>query len=204
MFFLPLEQTVHFDEPQMQRAEKASHLMTGIQRLVRGDTHNLEPQLRRALAEVDPNLTIISVETMEQLVAGNFDQQRMVAWLAGSFGAIALLLAALGLYGVTAYTVARRTSEIGVRMALGADRASIVGLVLRGAFLQVAIGLLIGIPVAIGAGRLMSSSLFDVRSWDPWVLAISVLLLGISAAAASLLPATRAASTDPVTALRTD
>jgi predicted permease len=204
MFFLPLEQTVHFDEPQMQRAEKASHLMTGIQLLVRGDTHNLEPQLRRALAEVDPNLTIISVETMEQLVAGNFDQQRMVAWLAGSFGAIALLLAALGLYGVTAYTVARRTSEIGVRMALGADRASIVGLVLRGAFLQVAIGLLIGIPVAIGAGRLMSSSLFDVRSWDPWVLAISVLLLGISAAAASLLPATRAASTDPVTALRTD
>jgi predicted permease len=204
MFFVPLEQTLHFDEALMQGLESKSHFINGIQLLVRGDAHNLEPQLRRALAEVDPNLTIISVETMEQLVAGNFDQQRMVARLAGTFGMIALLLAAIGLYGVTAYTVARRTSEIGVRMALGANRGSIARLVLRGAFLQVAIGLLIGIPVAIGAGRLMSSSLFEVRSWDPSVLAISILLLGISAAAASLLPARRAASTDPVTALRTD
>lgn len=204
MFFVPLEQTLHFDEPLMQQLEIKSHFMNGIQLLVRGDTHNLESQLRRALADVDPNLTIISVETMDQQVADNFDQQRMVARLAGTFGIIALLLAAIGLYGVTAYTVARRTSEIGLRMALGANRISIAGLVLRGAFLQVAIGLLIGIPVAIGAGRLMSSSLFQVRSWDPWVLAISILLLGISAAAASLLPASRAASTDPVKALRTD
>ena len=112
--------------------------MGGIQLAVRGDTHNLEPQLRRALAEVDPNLTIISVQSMEQQVATNFDQQRMVAQLAGTFGVIALLLAAIGLYGLTAYTVARRTSEIGVRMALGADRMNIVRLVLRGAFLQVA------------------------------------------------------------------
>ena len=204
MFFVPLEQTLHFDEPLMQQLEIKSHFMNGIQLLVRGDTHNLESQLRRALADVDPNLTIISVETMDQQVAENFDQQRMVARLAGTFGIIALLLAAIGLYGVTAYTVARRTSEIGLRMALGANRVSIAGLVLRGAFLQVAIGLLIGIPVAIGAGRLMASSLFQVRSWDPWVLAISILLLGISAAAASLLPASRAASTDPVKALRTD
>ncbi len=204
MWFVPLEQAVHYDEPLMERLEIKSHFMQGIQLAVRGDTHNLEPQLRRAMAEVDPNLTIISVETMEQQVADNFDQQRMVARLAGTFGIIALLLAAIGLYGVTAYTVARRTSEIGVRMALGANRASIAGLVLRGAFLQVAVGLLIGIPLAVGAGRLMASSLFQVRSWDPWVLAISVLLLGISAALASLLPASRAASTDPVKALRTD
>ena len=131
------------------------------------DTTNLEPQLRRALAEIDPNLTIISIQTMDQQVAMNFDQQRMVAQLAGTFGVIALLLAAIGLYGLTAYTVARRTSEIGVRMALGADRMSIARLVLRGAFLQVAIGLLIGIPFAVGAGRLMAAKLFDVRSWDP-------------------------------------
>ncbi len=178
--------------------------MSGIQLLVSGDTHNLEPQLRKALAEVDPNLTIISVQSMEEQVATNFDQQRMVAQLAGTFGIIALLLAAIGLYGVTAYTVARRTSEIGIRMALGADRLGIARSVLRGAFLQVGIGLLIGIPIAIGAGRLMSSSLFQVRSWDPSVLAISILLLGMSAAAASLLPARRAASTDPGKALRTD
>ncbi len=204
MFFVPLEQNLHFDEPLMQKLEIKSHFMNSIQLEVRGDTHNLESQLRRALADIDPNLTIISVQTMEQQVADNFDQQRMVARLAGTFGIIALLLAAIGLYGVTAYTVARRTSEIGLRMALGANRISIAGLVLRGAFLQVAIGLLIGIPVAIGAGRLMASSLFQVRSWDPRVLAVSILLLGISAAAASLLPASRAASTDPVKALRTD
>jgi ABC-type antimicrobial peptide transport system permease subunit len=178
--------------------------MNGIQLLVRGDTRNLEPQLRKALAEIDPNLTIITVQTMEQQVATNFDQQRVVAQLAGTFGVIALLLAAIGLYGLTAYSVARRTSEIGLRMALGADRPRIVRLVLRGAFLQVAIGLIIGIPIAIGAGRLMAANLFQVRSWDPRVLAFSILALGLCAAVASILPATRAASTDPIKALRTD
>jgi ABC-type antimicrobial peptide transport system permease subunit len=89
-------------------------------------------------------------------------------------------------------------------MALGADRPRIVRLVLRGAFLQVAIGLIIGIPIAIGAGRLMAANLFQVRSWDPRVLAFSILALGLCAAVASILPATRAASTDPIKALRTD
>ncbi|MGC2108211.1 MAG: ABC transporter permease [Candidatus Korobacteraceae bacterium] len=204
MFFVPLEQTLHYTNKLMQGLEVKSHFMNGIQLLVRGDTRNLEPQLRKALAEVDPNLTIISVQSMEQQVATNFDQQRMVARLAGAFGVIALLLAAIGLYGLTAYTVERRTSEIGIRMALGANRSGIARLVLRGAFLQVAIGLLIGIPVAIAAGRLMAANLFQVRSWDPAVLAISILLLGACAFIASLLPATRAASTDPVKALRTD
>ncbi len=204
MFFVPLEQTLHYSEKLMDGMENKSHFVTGIQLLVRGDTHNLEPQLRKALAEIDPNLTIISVQSMEQQVAANFDQQRMVAQLAGTFGVIALLLAAIGLYGLTAYTVARRTSEIGLRMALGADRPRIARLVLRGAFLQVAIGLMIGIPFAIGAGRLMAAKLFQVRSWDPSVLMISVLMLGVSAAVASILPATRAASTDPVKALRAD
>jgi ABC-type antimicrobial peptide transport system permease subunit len=115
-----------------------------------------------------------------------------------------MLLAAIGLYGLTAYTVACRTSEIGVRMALGADRLNIVRLVLRGAFLLVAIGLLIGIPLAIGAGRLMAAQLFEIRSWDPHVFGLSILALGICAAAASILPAHRAASTDPLKALRTD
>jgi ABC-type antimicrobial peptide transport system permease subunit len=172
--------------------------------LVRGDTRNLEPQLRKALADIDPNLTIITVQSMNEQVASNFDQQRMVARLAGTFGVIAMLLAAIGLYGLTAYTVACRTSEIGVRMALGADRLNIVRLVLRGAFLLVAIGLLIGIPLAIGAGRLMAAQLFEIRSWDPRVFGFSILALGACAAAASILPALRAASTDPMKALRTD
>jgi predicted permease len=204
MFFVPLEQSVHYLDVLMQRGEIQSHFVRSIQLLVRGHALNLEPQLRKALADIDPNLTIITVQSMNEQVASNFDQQRMVAQLAGTFGLIAMLLAAIGLYGLTAYTVACRTSEIGVRMALGADRLNIVRLVLRGAFLLVAIGLLIGIPLAIGAGRLMAAQLFEIRSWDPHVFGFSILALGACAAVASILPAHQAASTDPLKALRTD
>jgi predicted permease len=204
MFFLPLEQSIAYSEKLIQQMEVSSHFVGSIQLAVRGDASGLEPQLRQTLAELDPNLTIITVQSMEQQVAINFDQQRMLARLATTFGVIALLLAAIGLYGLTAYTVVRRTSEIGVRMALGADRMNIVRLVLRGAFLQVAIGLLIGIPFAIGAGRLMNAKLFGVRSWDPKILGLAILSLAFCAAIASILPAQRAASTDPVKALRTD
>jgi predicted permease len=204
MFFLPLEQRVHYANVMMQRGEIQTHFVGSIQLLVRGDTRNLEPQLHKVLADIDPNLTIITVQSMNQQVASNFDQQRMVVRLAGAFGVIALLLAAIGLYGLMAYMVACRTGEIGVRMALGADRLNIVRLVLRGAFLLVAIGLLIGIPLAIGAGRLMAAQLFEIRSWDPQVFGFSILALGVCAAAASILPALRAASTDPLKALHTD
>jgi ABC-type antimicrobial peptide transport system permease subunit len=204
MFFLPMEQSVAYNEKLMQQLELQSHFAGSIQLALRGQNPNLESQLRRTLAEIDPNLTIITVQTMDQQVAINFNQDRMLARLATTFGVIALLLAAIGLYGLTAYTVLRRTSEIGVRMALGADRMNIVRLVLRGAFLQVAVGLLIGIPIAIGAGRLMNAKLFGVRSWDPKILALAVLSLGFAAAIASILPARKAASTDPVKALRTD
>ena len=204
MFFVPLEQSVHYSDADIQGNEKRTHFVSSIQLLMRGHALNLEPQLRKALAEIDPNLTIITVQSMNEQVASNFDQQRMVARLAGTFGFIAMLLAAIGLYGLTAYTVARRTSEIGVRMALGADRLNIVRLVLRGAFLLVAIGLLIGIPLAIGAGRLLAAQLFEIRSWDPYVFGSSILALGACSAAASILPARRAASTDPMKALRTE
>jgi predicted permease len=204
MFFVPLEQRVHYSDVDIQRNETQTHFVGTIQLLVRGDTRNLEPQLRKVLADIDPNLTVITVRSMNEQVASNFDQQRMVAQLAAAFGVIALLLAAIGLYGLMAYMVACRTGEIGVRMALGADRLNIVRLVLRGAFLLVAIGLLIGIPLAIGAGRLMAAQLFEIRSWDPHVLGFSILALGICAAAASILPAHRAASTDPMKALRTE
>jgi len=204
MFFLPLEQNVHYSNADIQRNEIQTHFVNSIQLLVRGHALNLEPQLHKVLADIDPNLTIITIESMNEQVASNFDQQRMVARLAGTFSLIAMLLAAIGLYGLTAYTVACRTSEIGVRMALGADRVNIVRLVLRGAFLLVAIGLLIGIPLAIGAGRLIAAQLFEIRSWDPHVFGFSILALGACAAAASILPALRAASTEPMKALRTD
>jgi len=204
MFFVPLDQKVHYADIDLQRNEAQTHFVRSIQLRVRGDSRNLELQLRKALADIDPNLTIITVKSLDEQVASNFDQQRMVARLAVAFGLIAVLMAAIGLYGLTAYTVACRTGEIGVRMALGADRLNIVRLVLRGAFLLVAIGLLIGIPLAIGAGRLMAAQLFEIRSWDPRVVGFSILALGVCAAAASILPARRAASTEPMKALRTD
>lgn len=141
---------------------------------------------------------------MQEQVDLNFDQQRAVADLAGLFGIVALVLAAVGLYGVTAYTVARRTSEIGVRMALGADRTNVVELVLRGAFKQVGMGLLLGIPLAVGAGRLMSSQLYGVGNWDPVALSLAMVSLCICAFTATVIPAARAASIDPMKALRTE
>jgi ABC-type antimicrobial peptide transport system permease subunit len=115
---------------------------------------------------------------------------------------LGLVLAAIGLYGVMAYTVEQRTSEIGVRMALGADRGQVVKMVLRGAFSQIGIGLALGIPAAIGAGKLMTNQLFGVKPWDPIMLALAALLLGLAALLASAVPARRAAGVEPMVALR--
>jgi ABC-type antimicrobial peptide transport system permease subunit len=128
----------------------------------------------------------------------------MVATLTTLFGVLGLVLAAVGLYGVLAYVVERRTGEIGVRMALGADRGRVVGMVLGGAFGQVGAGLAIGIPAAIAAGRLVSAQLFGVKPWDPVMLMLAVGLLGLAALVASLIPAWRAAGIEPMRALRTE
>jgi ABC-type antimicrobial peptide transport system permease subunit len=137
-------------------------------------------------------------------VADRLDQERTVAQLTGMFGLLALILAAVGLYGVTAYSVERRTNEIGVRIAMGANRAGVIRLVLKGAFLQILIGLMIGIPASIGCSRLIASQLYQVKSWDPLVLGGSVVALAICALIASIVPARRAASINPVIALRVE
>ncbi len=164
----------------------------------------LEPLVTKAIGDVDPNLTVINLRTMQEQVALRFDRERSVAALAGLFGAVALLLAAVGIYGVTAYGVARRTAEIGIRMALGADRSRVVRMILSGASYRVLIGLAIGVPLAIGAGRLVSAELYGVSSWDPLALAFAACALTISALAAAIIPALRAASLSPTTALRND
>ncbi len=204
MFFVPLGQYVPYQQDLMQRLDLRSHFIGNALLLTRMDAGALEPLLRKTFAEADPNLTIISVRSMQQQVDMNFDQQRAVADLASLFGIVALILAAVGLYGVTAYTVEQRTSEIGVRMALGAARTNVVQLILRGAFTKVALGLVLGIPLAIGAGRLMSSQLFGIANWDPFALSIAMGSLAVCAFLAALIPATRAASIDPMRALRTE
>ncbi len=204
MFYVPLAQSVNYKQDLMRSIELRSHFIGGIMLVTGTPPGALEPLLRKTLAELDPNLTIISVRTMRQQIDLSFDQERAVASLAGLFGIVALLLAAVGLYGVTAYSVAQRTNEIGIRMALGADRAHVVQLVLRGAFKRVMIGLILGVPLSIGAGRLISAQLYGVSSWDPFALTAAASALAVSAFFAAIIPASRAASISPVDALRAE
>jgi predicted permease len=204
MFFVPLAQTVKYANPMMQRLEFQSHFVRGLLLVTDMAPGALEPQLKRALAEADPNLTVTTVRTLQQQVDRSFDQQRAVASLAGLFGIVALVLAGIGLYGVTAYTVAQRTNEIGIRMALGADRGNVVGLVLHGAFRRIAAGLVLGLPLAVGAGYVLSAQLYGVQFWDPLALAIGAGSLATCALVATIIPARRAASISPIRALRTD
>jgi predicted permease len=202
MFYVPLAQTVNYENPLMQRIEGGSHAVRGLMLVTSLSPDVLEPLLTKTFSAIDPNLTLVSVRTMAQQVTLSFDQERAVAGLAGLFGVIALLLAAIGLYGVTAYGVAQRTNEIGIRMALGAGRPTVVRMVLRGAFVLVAIGLAAGIPLALGAGRLIAAQLYGISFWDPLAFAVASGALALCAFIAAIIPATRAASISPMTALR--
>jgi predicted permease len=204
MFYVPLAQGVDYQDALMARLELSTHYIQGIMLVTNTPTGTLEPLLTRTLAELDPNLTITGIRTMQQQVELSFDQERAVASLAGLFGIVALLLAAVGLYGVTAYTVNQRTNEIGVRMALGADRLKVIRLVLRGAFKRVLVGLLLGLPLAVGAGRLISAQLYGVSSWDPLALGVAAGALAVCSFFAAIIPASRAASISPMQALRVD
>jgi predicted permease len=203
MFYVPLAQNVEYGNDIMKRIELQSHFIGGLMLATDLSPGALEPVIARTLAEIDPNLTITSVRTLQQQVELSFDQERSVASLAGLFGLVALLLAAVGLYGVTAYSVAQRTNEIGIRMALGAGRGRVVNLVLRSAFLRVLAGLILGLPLAVGAGRLIAGQLYGVAFWDPLALAVAAGSLGMCAFVAAVIPATRAASISPTRALRT-
>ena len=165
---------------------------------------NAETLVRRTMAGIDPNLTVTGFRTMQMQVDDNYGMYRLMARLTGIFGVLALMLASVGLYGVMSYFVARRTGEIGIRMALGATRASVVSMVMRGALWQVLIGLALGLPAAILAGRLLASELYEVSAYDPLVLIGDTLLLGLCAAAAGYIPARRAASIEPMQALRSE
>ena len=204
MFWLPETQTVQYDDPAYVAGETWSHYLYNIVIWAPGDPPGMEERVRKALAEVDPNLVLYGVDPYTKVLSGDFQQENMIATLTTLFGVLGLLLAAVGLYGVMAYMVEQRTGEIGIRMALGADRWRVVKMVLRGAFSQVGIGLAIGIPAAILAGRLMKDQLFGVKPWDPVMLVFATLLLALAAVLASVIPARRAAGVEPMVALRNE
>ncbi|HJZ77825.1 MAG TPA: ABC transporter permease [Vicinamibacterales bacterium] len=168
----------------------------------RGDAAGLSASVRDAARRVDPNLPVYDMKTMNTVVDELLFIERMVAALSVAFGALATLLAAIGLYGVMSYSVARRTREIGIRMALGAERPSVMWLVLREVALMVGVGLAIGVPLAIALGRVVQSQLFDLSATDPLAITGATGVLALVALLAGYLPARRATMVDPMLALR--
>lgn len=203
MYFRPMTQfNRNVTEPNAFMAESRSVYPNSITVQYTGDAASLESMARRALANINPDLTMISFKSLDYQVADNFNGERLISRLTGLFGLVALAIASVGLYGITSYSVARRTNEIGVRMALGANRGDVVAIVMRRSLVLVAIGLAIGIPVALVGGRLMRTQLYAVKIYDPLTLLGAVLVLSASAALAGFIPARRAASIEPMQALR--
>jgi predicted permease len=168
----------------------------------RGDAATIGASVRQAAQRVDPNLPIYEMKTMSTVMNDSLFMERMVAALSIAFGALATLLAAIGLYGVMSYSVARRTREIGIRMALGAERTSVLWLVLREVALMVGVGLAVGIPLAFVLSRIVQSQLFALSAHDPIALAGAAAVLAFVALLAGYLPARRATRVDPMLALR--
>jgi macrolide transport system ATP-binding/permease protein len=200
MYFVPLTQRpANSDDP----VEKDLSMYAGaiVVQTSRSE-NNMEKLARGTLASINPNLTIVKFQTFQQQIDARFTEERLVARLTSLFGALALLLAAVGLYGVTAYTVVRRTPEIGIRMALGAERSRVIAMVMRGTMLQALLGLLIGAPVAMFCVRYVKSQLYEISSVNFTVMVAAAATLAVSAAIAGIIPARRAASINPVEALR--
>ena len=204
VFLRPITQQMIFKQPEMNTTEVQSMFMNAMVIKFNAPQQNVDALIRQTLARIDPNLTVMDLRSLDAQVAGNFNEDRLVAQLSSLFGILSLILASVGLYGVMSYFVARRTSEIGIRMALGATRSSVVALVMRGVLWQILIGLLLGIPAALYAGYLMKAVLYGVGNYDPWAIAGAPFMLVLCATAAGFLPARRAASIEPMQALRTE
>ncbi len=205
VFLRPLSQPfAGYKEPEMISTESQSMMMNALILAFDGPQQNVDALVRHTLAGIDRSLTVMDLRSFGAQVAGNFIQDRLIARLSSLFGMLALILASVGLYGVMSYFVARRTSEIGIRMALGASRASVVNMVMRGALWQILIGLVLGIPASLYAGYLMKVMLYGVDCYDPMALTGAPLMLVLCAAAAGFIPARRAASIEPMQALRTE
>jgi macrolide transport system ATP-binding/permease protein len=203
MYFLPLTQRAGSANDPDDPLEKDLSMYAGALVIQTGyPVDGFEKTVSSTLASINPNLTIVKFQTFQQQIDDRFIDERLIARLTSLFGLLALLLAAIGLYGVTAYSVVRRTQEIGIRMALGAARSRVIGTVMRGAMLQAIAGLAIGVPVAVFCVRYVKSQLYETTGVNVPVMGIAIGVLIVTAAIAGIIPARRAASIDPVRALR--
>ena len=204
VYLRPLAQKFIYGVPGLDAVETRSMFINTMILNFNGPQANVDALIRHTLAGIDPNLTVMDLRPFEAQVEGNFNQERLIARLTSLFGILALILASIGLYGVMSYFVARRTSEIGIRMALGATRQGVVSMVLRGVLWQILIGLALGIPATFLAGHFMASQLYGVGAFDPLAMTVAVLVLSLCAALAGFIPARRAASIEPMQALRSE
>jgi macrolide transport system ATP-binding/permease protein len=202
MYFVPLLQRPASDKNPIDKDE-GMYVGAFVLKTVH-PVNDMEALTRRTLSSINPNLAVVKFQTFDQQIADQFTDDRMLARLTMLFGILALLLATLGLYGVSAYAVARRTSEIGIRMALGAERAKVMAMIMRVAAIQAALGLAIGLPIALLCVRFVRAQLYEVKGIDSAVLLASILTLALAASLAAFVPARRAASIDPASAVRTE
>ncbi|HET9400236.1 MAG TPA: ABC transporter permease [Candidatus Acidoferrales bacterium] len=166
------------------------------------DPDKLTSTIREKVRELDPNLPVFGMRTMETQISNSLSSERMIASLSSVFGMFATILAAIGLYGVMAYTVSRRTREIGIRMALGAERGRVMWMVMRDVLLLIAVGVAIGVPASLGLTRYVKSQLYGVQPHDLATLLIAIVALATVASISGLIPAMRASRLDPMAALR--
>jgi macrolide transport system ATP-binding/permease protein len=200
MYFVPMMRRPPSDKDPIENDEGlyAGAIVIATDRPM----NDMETLARRTLTAINPNLAVVKFQTFWEQIADRFSEERMISRLTMLFGGLALLLATIGLYGVTSYTVAGRTSEIGIRMALGAERGSVIAMIMRGATIQTVLGLAIGIPVALLCVRFVKAQLYEITKADTTVMAGAVVTLALAACIAGLIPARRAASVDPAKALR--
>jgi ABC-type lipoprotein release transport system permease subunit len=191
MTFVPVDQALGPGEPA-----------DDLELRVAGDPASAGQDVRRAVSDIDRNIMVASVRPLRELVEESAHDARLIAELSSFFGVLALVLAAIGLYGVMAYSVLERTNEIGIRMAIGARTGDVLWMVMRESLIVVAPGVVLGVPLALGLGRLVSSQLFALSPGDPVTLIAAALLLAIASALAAYVPARRATKVDPMVALR--
>ena len=204
MYFAAMTQALHYADERDNANERLTHFAGNLIVHYRGDSSGVAASFRQALKGIDPNIAIDSMRTYKEQLSQNFTQEELVVRLTTLFGLLALVLASIGLYGVTAYAVARRRSEIGIRMALGASRGGVLSMVVRSALTQTLIGLAIGVPLTFAAGRLLQHTLYQTSAFQPLVLVAVIAILLVSALVAAAIPARRAASIDPMQALRSE